>query len=204
MTITISLEQLEALDPCAQELKVTKPLFDNGPLNAQQAVDAGATLDHLLWVAGAVAKTNKDVEKQLQLFAADVAEHVLYLYEKDNDDTAPREAIQASRDFANGLITVEELRAADAAYAAADAAYAAAAAAASAYAAAYAAAAADAAYAADAAAYAAAAAATAAAAAAYAAAAAATAATAAAYAAASAATEKQWQLECLTERLMSV
>ena len=45
-------------------------------------------------------------DKTLRLFAADCAERVLGLYEKQypNDDR-PRKAIQAARDFANGLIT---------------------------------------------------------------------------------------------------
>jgi hypothetical protein len=50
-------------------------------------------------------------EKNLRLFAADCAEHVLGIYEKQYpNDERPRKAIQAARDFANGLI--------DAAYAA--------------------------------------------------------------------------------------
>ena len=98
-------------------------------------------------------------DKTLRLYAADCAERVVSLYEKDYPtDTRPRKAIQAARDFANGKITAEELNAAaNAAYAAAcaataanaaNAAYAAYAAACAAYAAAYAA---YAAYAADAA-----------------------------------------------------
>ena len=97
--------------------------------------------------------------KTLRLYAADCAERVVSLYEKDYPtDTRPRKAIQAARDFANGKITAEELNAAaNAAYAAAcaataanaaNASYAAYAAACAAYAAAYAA---YAAYAADAA-----------------------------------------------------
>ena len=43
-------------------------------------------------------------EKEVRLFAADCAESVLHLYEKEHDDTRPRDAIQAARDFANGLI----------------------------------------------------------------------------------------------------
>src|SRR5208282_4727054 len=58
-------------------------------------------------------------EKTLRLFAADCAEHVLGIYEKQYPkDERPRKAIQAARDFANGLID------ADAANAAAYAAYA--------------------------------------------------------------------------------
>lgn len=46
-----------------------------------------------------------NVAKELRLFAADCAEHVLYLFERKypNDDR-PRKAIQAARDFAEGRI----------------------------------------------------------------------------------------------------
>ena len=96
--------------------------------------------------------------KTLRLYAADCAERVVSLYEKDYPtDTRPRKAIQAARDFANGKITAEELNAAaNAAYVAAYATATAYAAYAAAYAAYAAACAAVAAYAADAAASAAA------------------------------------------------
>jgi hypothetical protein len=115
-------------------------------------------------------------KKTLRLFAADCAEHVLGIYEKQYPkDERPRKAIQASRDFANGLIDANAAAyaayaayaaanasanaanaSANAAYAAADAAYAASASAYAASASANAAyAAADAAYAASSAAYAA-------------------------------------------------
>ena len=64
-------------------------------------------------------------EKSARLFAADCAEKVLPIYEKEypNED-APRKAIQAARDYANGKITKEQLAVAsdaarDAAWAAA-------------------------------------------------------------------------------------
>jgi hypothetical protein len=123
-------------------------------------------------------------DKNLRLYAADCAKRILGLYEKQYPkDDRPRKAIQATRDFAYGLITKDAAyAAAAAAYVAADAAaaYAAYAAAAAAYAAAYAA------YAAAAAAYAAA----------YAAYAAADAAANAAYTAAAAA-EREWQCKRL-------
>jgi hypothetical protein len=57
-------------------------------------------------------------DKTLRLYAADCAERVLGLYEKQYPkDDRPRKAIQAARDFANGLINK------DAAYDAADAAF---------------------------------------------------------------------------------
>ena len=66
-------------------------------------------------------------EKTLRLFAADCAEHVLGIYEKQYpNDERPRKAIQAARDFANGLIDAAAANAASgSAYAAHAAAYAA-------------------------------------------------------------------------------
>jgi len=77
--------------------------------------------DWMLWL---VLKENLLDDKHFRLFAADCAEHVLPLFEKEypNDDR-PRLAIQAARDFANGKISKQELDAAgdarDAAWAAA-------------------------------------------------------------------------------------
>ncbi len=145
-------------------------------------------------------------DKTLRLFAADCAEHVLGIYERVcPKDDRPRKAIQAARDFANGLIDRNAAHAAaNAASYAAEAAYAASYTAS--YTASYAANAASyAAYAADAASYtasyAAAYAASYAAEAAYSAAEAAYAAAhAAAYAAAYAA-EKEWQFKRLKHYL---
>ena len=52
-------------------------------------------------------------EKSARLFAADCAEKVLPIYEKEypNED-APRKAIQAARDYANGKINKKQLAAA--------------------------------------------------------------------------------------------
>ena len=132
-----------------------------------------------------------NVERELRLFAADCAEHVLYLFEeKYPDDDRPRKAIQSARDFANDSISAYATNAAaDAANAAANAAYA------TADAAAYAAA--NAAYAAYAAANAYA---TNAAAAAANAAAANAAYAAATYAYAGRSAEKEWQREQFEQR----
>ena len=64
-------------------------------------------------------------DKTLRLFAADCAEHVLGIYERVcPKDDRPRKAIQAARDFANGLIDRNAAHAAaNAAYSAANAAY---------------------------------------------------------------------------------
>jgi hypothetical protein len=52
-------------------------------------------------------------ERTARLFAADCAEHVLPIFERDYPyDDRPRKAIQAARDYANGLIDKETLAAA--------------------------------------------------------------------------------------------
>ena len=81
-------------------------------------------LDDTLWAFRAV----EGKDKEIRLFAADCAEMVLPIYEKEYpDDDRPRKAIQAARDYANELISVEQLAAArDAAVAAWAAAWAAA------------------------------------------------------------------------------
>ena len=66
-------------------------------------------LDDTIWAFRAV--DGKD--KEIRLFAADCAELVLPIFEKDYPkDNRPRKAIQAARDYANGLIGAEELNAA--------------------------------------------------------------------------------------------
>ena len=66
-------------------------------------------LDDTIWAFRAV----DDKDKEIILFAADFAELVLPIYEKHYpDDKRPRLAIQAARDYANGLIKIEELYAA--------------------------------------------------------------------------------------------
>ena len=64
-------------------------------------------------------------EREVRLFAADCAEHVLPLFEAEYPtDSRPREAIAAARAYADGKITAGQLNAArDAAWAAADAAW---------------------------------------------------------------------------------
>ena len=57
-----------------------------------------------------------NIERELQLFAADCAEHVLYLFERERpNDDRPRKAIQAARDFVADEIGVAAWDAAKAA-----------------------------------------------------------------------------------------
>ena len=94
---------------------LNKTQSDDEPLELRTILESNG-LDDTIWAFQAV--DGKD--KEIRLFAADCAELVLPIYEKYYpDDNRPRLAIHAARDYANGLITIEEL---DAAWAAARAA----------------------------------------------------------------------------------
>ena len=65
-------------------------------------------LEDAIW---ALRATLQSSDKVCRLFAADCAESVLHIFEeKYPDDMRPRNAIQAARDFANGLIGIDELK----------------------------------------------------------------------------------------------
>ena len=99
---------------------MNKTEADDEPLELRTILESNG-LDDTIWAFRAV----EGKDKEIRLFAADCAELVLPIFEKQypNDDR-PRKAIQAVRDYANGLISAEELDAArDAAGAAASAAW---------------------------------------------------------------------------------
>ena len=87
---------------------------DDEPLSIKTILESNG-IDDALWALRAV----DGFEKEKRLMACDFAESVLSIYEKEypNDDR-PRNAIQAARDYANGLISEDDL---DAAAAASDA-----------------------------------------------------------------------------------
>ena len=87
---------------------LNKTQSDYEPLQLRTILESNG-LDDTIWALRAV--DGKD--KEIRLFAADCAEMVLPFYEKDYpNDKRPRLAIQAARDYDNGLITLEELAAA--------------------------------------------------------------------------------------------
>lgn len=63
-------------------------------------------IEDAVWALQAI-----DDQKSARLFSADVAESVLGIFEKEcPNDKRPRIAIQAARDYANGLISEEQLK----------------------------------------------------------------------------------------------
>ena len=120
-----TLNKIKQHSPCEYGWKellnhLNKTEADDEPLELRTILESNG-LDDTIWAFRAV----EGKDKEIRLFAADCAELVLPIFEKQypNDDR-PRKAIQAVRDYANGLISAEELDAArDAAGAAASAAW---------------------------------------------------------------------------------
>jgi hypothetical protein len=81
---------------------------DDEPLSIPTILESNG-IDDALWALRAV----EGKDKEIRLMAADFAESVLHLFEAEYPtDDRPRKAIQAARDYANGLITLEQLNAA--------------------------------------------------------------------------------------------
>lgn len=102
----LSLAQVRKLSPCKESYdRVSAILPKRGKITAAQAREAGCTLDDLVWLASALARTDKSVERRLRHWMADCAERVLHIYERDcPNDSRPRDAIAAARDYADGRI----------------------------------------------------------------------------------------------------
>ena len=124
MTIYTTLNQIKQHNPCAEGWAkllrfLSKTEADDEPLNLLTILESNGVED-CIWAF----RTTEDYPIY-RLIAADFAESVLHLFEeKYPNDDRPRKAIQAARDYANGLIGSDELAAA--AWAAWDAAWAAA------------------------------------------------------------------------------
>ncbi|MGB0854882.1 MAG: putative immunity protein, partial [Pikeienuella sp.] len=113
----ITLSALKKLDPCAERFKaLSADLPKRRKITAAHAVESGATLDDLVWVASVLARKDKDVERRLRLWMADCAARVLHIFEKDHPtNVRPREAIEAGRQYARGEIDAAARAAAGAA-----------------------------------------------------------------------------------------
>ena len=108
-----TLNKIKEHSPCEDGWKkllnyLGKTQADDEPLELRTILESNG-LDDTIWALRAV----EGKDKEIRLFAADCAELVLPIYEKNYpDDNRPHLAIQAARDYANGLITIEDLAAA--------------------------------------------------------------------------------------------
>jgi len=111
-----TLNKIKLHSPCKDGWEkllnhLNKTQSDDEPLELRTILESNG-LDDTIWALRAV----EGKDNEIRLFAADCAELVLPIYEKRYpDDSRPRMAIQAARDYANGLITLEEVAAAGAA-----------------------------------------------------------------------------------------
>lgn len=110
--ICLTIKELNKLKPCPEDGRRARALLrklNSDPehcFTAVEAREAGCTFDDIMWAAGVLARTDKTVERKLQMFAADCAAHVLHIFECEYpNDARPRNAIKARRDYANGQIS---------------------------------------------------------------------------------------------------
>jgi hypothetical protein len=108
--MTTTLNKIKAHSPCKNVWDkllnhLGKTQADDEPLSIATIIQSNGIKD-AVWALCAVEVK----EKEIRLFAADCAESVLHIYEEQypNDDR-PRKAIQAARDYANGVIGTHEL-----------------------------------------------------------------------------------------------
>lgn len=126
--MTTTLNKIKAHRPCEDGWEkllnhLGKTDADDEPLSIATILESNGIKD-AVWALCAV----EGKDKEIRLFAADCAESVLHIYENEYPNIdRPRKAIQAARDYANGLISKDELDAAReaASYAAIAAGYAA-------------------------------------------------------------------------------
>lgn len=81
---------------------------DDTPIDLLTILETNG-LEDALW---ALKATSENCDKVARLMAADFAEQVLPIWEKYSTDQSPALCIKAVRDFANGLITQNQLEAA--------------------------------------------------------------------------------------------
>lgn len=108
--LTTSLQRLKDADACANRyghlLKALgKTKADDEPLNLLTIIEKNGIAD-AIW---ALVTTTQNCDTIARLFAADCAEAVLYLFERDRpDDKRPRMAIESARSLDRPSPTTEE------------------------------------------------------------------------------------------------
>ena len=119
IVLITSLYRLRKFDACKDRYdhlvaKLGPDYGDKTPINLLDILTHNGTAD-CLWALCATEK-HPEAERVLRLMAADFAEAVLPIFEKQYpNDGRSRKAIEAARKYANGEITVQERAAARAA-----------------------------------------------------------------------------------------
>jgi len=110
MILTTTFNLLRKADACKESYtklrKALKGVKDTEPINLITILEV-LNLDDALW---ALRATEQNCDKVARLMASDFVEYALSIWKKYYpNDNRPADAIQAARDFANGLITKEQL-----------------------------------------------------------------------------------------------
>jgi hypothetical protein len=102
--IGLTYAALARLRPCEErELAAVASIGSHWrkTITAAEAAAKGVPLKDLIWVASALSKNDKDIERRLRLWMADCAAHVLPLFTtKFPDDKRVENTIIAARHFA--------------------------------------------------------------------------------------------------------
>ncbi len=107
----LTIAEFNKLQPCPDSGRRVRALLrkvnsdEAHCFSAAEARDAGCIFADIVWVATSIARNDKAIERKLRLWMSDCAARVLHIYERDHPtDERVRNAIKASRDFANGKI----------------------------------------------------------------------------------------------------
>ena len=116
MELTTTFKRLRAAGACQSSYRklrrTLKGTKDTAPINLLTILESNG-LDDALW---ALRATTQNCDRTARLLAADFAAEVLPIWHKHYPrDNRPALAIQAARDFANGLITDDQMSAAESA-----------------------------------------------------------------------------------------
>ena len=103
--VTISRASVTGLPICDEGIEIARAVLPTRRrLTFAQVRAEGTSFDDLVWVAAAMALTDKDASRRLRLWMADVAARALHIYEKAEARDAMRGAIVAARKYARGEI----------------------------------------------------------------------------------------------------
>jgi hypothetical protein len=117
MKLTTTFSLLRKASACKPQYEFLRKALSREEYGDDTPIDLLTILEtNGLWDAlWALRATAQNCDKVARLMAADCAEQALPIWQKYWDDKRPELAIKAARDFANGLISRQEMAAARAA-----------------------------------------------------------------------------------------
>ena len=113
MKLTTTLNKIRACSPCGAGWQtllkhVGKDFNPDAEINLLTVLESNGVAD-MLWALRAIDQDSKRIASQL---AIEFAEQALPIFEtRRPNDTRPRDAIQAARDYLDGKISTDELQA---------------------------------------------------------------------------------------------